>query len=226
MSTKKEVIARFRNAIKEVSADSVYTDRYLWHIYATNAKNLLRTAIDRGLVYAQNNIWTPVCTKMEPVSSLLCNCFCLPYDCTVYRSKLKLPKFVEGPSGMAYRFIATPDISAQLILVTPYQYSIKSKIKYNKEKYVFIHDGFLYTPGSTYPQLIISALFEEDVSKYDCAYDSTDVSCGSALVAPSFIPDYLEDYAIKAGLQELFPTKQLPTDEHPNANPTQTQGTP
>jgi len=226
MALKKEVIARFRNAIKEVTADSVYTDRYLWNIFSTAAKQFIRNSIDKGLIYSQNNIWESLCLKMVPVSSLLCNCVYLPYDCIVYRSKDRLPKFIESSSGMAYRFIATPDLSVQLTLVTPFAYQVKSKIKYNRESYVFIHDGYLYSPSVQYPQLIVSALFEGDVARLDCSYKETELQCGHELDTKSYIPDYLEDYAIKAGLQELGFNKGMQTDEHPNSNPVQTQGTP
>lgn len=220
---KKEIIARLRNAIKEVSADSVYSNRYLWHAFATAAKKIIRTAIERGSIFYQNIMWESVCIKMVPISSLLCNCYCLPYNCMVYRSEKRIPMFLEGPGGMAYRFIASPDLSEQFTLVTPYQYQVRSKIKYNKEKYVFYHDGYLYTPNATFPQIIVSAIFEEDITKFDCAYEPSKVKCGTMLESKSFLPTYLEDDAIKMALQELGMFKQVQQDELPNANTNQNQ---
>lgn len=227
--TKRDIISRLRNTLKEVNADTEYTNRYLWNVFSTVSKQIIKQDADKGKVFTQSNIWETICVSMEPVSSVLCNCITFPYPCTVYRSSIKLPKFIESTDGFIYRFIATPDMSRELVLVSPYQYSVKSKIRYHREKYAFIHDGYLFTPDLTYPQLIISGLFEEDTSAFNCNTNSDNnqsSTCGSALDGNANVPDYLIDICVKLSLQELMPSKQFIADEHPNANSQQIQGTP
>ena len=221
------MISRVRNTIKEVHADSEYSNRYLWNLITSCAKKLIREDADRGRIFRQSSIWETICIEMEPVSSLVCNCMYLPYDCFVYRSKFPIPEFIESSSGIVYRFIATPDLSKELVLVSPYQYSVKKNIKFNREKYAFIHNGYLYTPNTTYPLLSVSSLFLEDVSKFKCE-DFTDEAnkCGSVLTLPLPLPDYLEDNCVKMVLQELGFSKQIISDQHPNANENQREGTP
>lgn len=220
-----EIISRLRNSIKEVHADTEYSNRFLWNIILSSAKYLIKTDADKGKTFKQSSVWESICVKMEPVSSIICNCMYLPYDCTVFRSKERLPEFLESSSGIIYRFIATPDLSQELVIVSPYQYAVKSKIKYNKEKYAFIHDGYLYTPSLTYPLLSLSALFIGDISDFKC--DPVEHSqCENVLSLPTPLPDYLEDACIKMALQELGYSKQIPSDQHPNANPNQIEGTP
>jgi len=223
--TRGEAISRLRNAIREVNADSLFSNRYLWNMFETNSKVLLKQEAERGRVYSLSNIWTTICVEMESVSPIVCNCIYLPYDCMVARSKYKLPQLVEYSGGFIYRFIATPDLSKEFILVTPYQYSVKSKIKHGLDRYAFIHDGYLYTPKHDYPLLSISGVFIGDTSRFNCSPTST-VGCKSALQQPTGLPDYLEEYVIKGCLQELGFTKQIPADEHPNNNTTQTQVSP
>lgn len=224
---RKEIISRLRNSLKEVSADSRFTNRYLWNVFHTTTKQLIKEDADRGRLYNQSNIWQRICVEMEPVSSIYCDCEYIPYDCTVYRSKKKLPLILESSDGLVYRFIATPDLSRYFTLVSPFAYSTKSKIKYNKTHYVFIHNGYLYMPSDTYPLLIISGVFESDIREYQCGdEDANNQGCGSALSVSVTLSDYLLNAAIKMSLQELTIPRQLPQDEHPNANSTQIQGSP
>ena len=231
MTTIGEVVARLRNSIKEVADDSAYSNRYLWNAYSTALKQLIKQDSVAGKLYSTASAWTPICIEMEPVSSLYCNCFCLPYDVTVYRSTRKIPTFLESSDGIVYRWLATPDMSKRFVIVNPTQYQIKKKIKYNKEKYAFIHDEYLYTPDHQYPWLSLSALFQGDVTDFQCDNQGTvpeeptklqetvlEGGCAKRLYSKVGIPDYLEDAAIKIARAELLPLTQVRTDENPNAN--------
>jgi len=221
-TTKAEVISRLRNGLNEVTGDSRYSNRYLWNVFLTASKDLIKQDADKGRIYSQANIWESICIKMEPVPSVLCNCISLPTDCTVYRSKEKLPKIIESTDGFIYRFISTPDLSKSFTLTSPFSYSVKKEIKYNKEKYAFIHDGYIFTPDHTYPQLIISGIFEGNTSSFKCDNTSTSTgSCYSALNQSISLNDYLIRTAITMSLQELIGTKQIPKDELTNNNTNQ-----
>ncbi len=221
--TRKEIVSRLRNSLRESSADTKYSNRYLWNVFFTASKKLLKEDADKGRIYSQSNPWESICVEMEPVSSLYCDCIYLPYNCTVFRSKIKLPRIIESSTGFIYRLIASPDLSQQFTLVSPYLYSVKRKIKYNKEKYAFIYDGYLYTPDSTFPILTVSGLFDEDTSKFNCKQDSEPDSqvCGSAININVGLNDYLIDAAIKISLGEILPIVQKPFDHTPNNNDTQ-----
>jgi hypothetical protein len=227
-----EIISRLRNSIKEVHADSEYSNRYLWNTVLSSAKRLIKEDADRGRIFRQSTVWDTICVEMEEVSSVYCNCFCLPYNSTVYRSKRKLPEFVEASNGLIYRFIATPDLSKEFTLVSPYQFALKSKIKYNREKYAFIHDGYLYTPNSSYPLLSVSSLFLDDISDFKCDQNGpvgdgdAAVSCPTVLDLSVPLPDYMEEACIKMALQELGFSKQIASDQHPNANENQKEVSP
>lgn len=222
--TRNEVISRLRNSIKEVTSDSKFTNRYLWNVFWTNAQLLLQRESDRARLYNQTDIWQTICIKMDKVSPLLCDCLQLPMDCVVYRSRFKLPKIVEGTFGKMYRFISSVDLSNFIILVTPYQYSLK-QTKYSKEKYAFIHDGYLWAPNTKWSNLIISAIFTEEISEHfkcDCDEATTD-NCGGLLYSISNIPDWLIQPVIQMSLQELGVPKQVPQDELSNFNSNEKQ---
>jgi hypothetical protein len=219
MSTsRKDVISRLRNSIKEVSSDSKYPNRYLWNVFWTNSKTLLKQESDRNRLYNQSDIWQTINVQMDKVSPILCKGVKLPMDCVIYRSRFKVPKIAEGNFGRIYRFISTPDLSQQLVLVTPYQYQNK-QTKYNQEKYVFFHDGYLWAPNSKWPFITISALFEEEIPKeFKCEDEVTTGNCGNLLHLTCSLPEYLIGVCIQMSLQELGASKQIPADELDNAN--------
>lgn len=234
MTTIGEIVSKLRGSIKEVTDDSKFTNRYLWSSFYINAKQLIKQDADNGRIYSMSDIWEPICVEMEPVSSLYCNCIFLPFNCTVFRSKHQLPSFLESSDGFIYRWIATPDLSKDFVLVTPQQYHNKSKIKYNREKYAFIHDKYLYTPSETYPLITLSALFDGDISDFMCnkKKENTEVQtqaqnqCNTKLSQPIALPSYLESAAIKMTLSELFTSIQVRADELPNSNDTLKDVTP
>lgn len=229
MTTIGEIISRVRGSLKEHSTDTPYSNRYIWYTFYGVAKTLIKQDADDGRLYSMSDIWEPICVEMEPVSSIYCNCQFLPYNCMVYRSKQKLPKFLEASNGFIYRWISTLDLSRSFTLVTPYEYQVKSKMKFGRKFYAFIHDGYLYTPSNEFPTLSVSALFDGDLSKFNCDSLDTDEPtqvCNSVLSRKIQIPSYLEDFAIDKTLQKIFPSIQIPEDKHPNNNSNQKELTP
>jgi len=222
MTTRAEIISRLRNGLNEVTGDSRFSNRYLWNVFMTASRDLIKQDADRGRIYSQANMWDTICIKMQPVSSSLCDCISFPSECTVYRSKEKLPKFIESTDGFIYRFIGTPDLSKTFTLVSPFQYSVKREIKYNKEKYTFLHNGYIYTPDHTYPQILISGIFEGDTNKFKCdGSEDTVGHCYHSLAQNISLNDYLVRTAIGLSLQELMGSKQSPKDELTNDNTNQ-----
>lgn len=223
MQTRSEIISRLRNSIKEVTSDSKYTNRFLWNVFWTKAQLLLQRESDRAKLYNQTDIWKTICVKMDKVSPLLCDCLQLPMDCVVYRSRFRLPKIIEGTFGKLYRFISSADLSKFIILVSPYQYQNK-QTKYSKEKYAFIHDGYLWTPHTKWSHLIVSAIFGEEIeNEFMCDCESTSDNCGTLLHLGAGVPEWLIDPAIQMSLQELGASKQIRQDEHPNQNSNEIQ---
>lgn len=218
--TRNDVVARLRDAIKEQTDDSKYTNRYLWSTFNTFMYQLIKQETDKGRIYNESELWISICVEMEEVSALICDCLYIPYDCTVYRSKYEIPLVLTSSSGPVYRFLATPDLSRNFVIVSPYEYSVKSKIRYNPTKYAFIHNKRLYTPKDTYPLLSFNAIFEGDTSLFNCGTETTEGSdtCFSALNLKVNSPSYLIDAGIKMALSELLPSTQITPDEVTNVN--------
>jgi hypothetical protein len=206
----KEVISRLRNTLKEMGRDSVLTNKYLHNVLKTAAIFLIkREANNKKFIYNQTGIWSTYYVHMIPVP--LVQDFNIPTDCVVYKSKEKLPSLIETDYGWLYKQITALGDSLQFTLVTPYVNSLKSKVKGNKNKYVWIENGYLYS-SYHYPVLKLLGLFEEDITPFN-----KDANCSK--LEDTFIgPDYLVDAIIKLALQELQMTKQIPLDPSQNSN--------
>jgi len=213
--TNRELIGRVRNTIKEHSVDSVLTNKHVFNILLTNASLLIKREADKKSIYMMSNIWQSVCVEMIPVSSVTCTCIKFPHICTIYRSKEKLPKFFELASGFLYKSISSIDNHTSITLTTPYQYQVKSKVKFNKEKYAFLENGYLYTPNATYPFVKIVAFFNELVK--DCSSPTKECS---NLNATFPCPDYLIQPVVDLTLRELGAFKQIPFDHITNKSTT------
>lgn len=231
--TKRELISRLRSSLNEVNADTHFTNRYLWSELWSAAKTVIKQDADYSRrLYNQAGLWQSICVKMEPVSPILCTCLAIPLDCVLYRSTYKLPKILESSFGFVYRFIASPDLSVKFTLVTPYDYDRKSKIKYNKEKYAFIHDGYLWSPNAQFPLLNLSGIFEDatlNLPEFNCdtPVDTTsDCNCNSLLDTSSGIPDYLETNIMRIALDTLGRSKQTAGDHLINQNENQKEVSP
>lgn len=223
-NTIASIVARLRSGIKEVSADSMYSSRYLWHTFFSHAKVLIKRDADGARkIYRTANIWQNATLKMEQSSPLLCDVISLPTDCIIYKSMYKLPKMMESSFGPIVRSITSLDGSHNIVLVSPFEYFTKTKLRYNKQKYAFIWDDYLWT-NVQFPILIFSGLFIEPLgSEHGCSDSVSTGDCGSVLQQSSGVPDYLVAPAISMSLQEIGAALNKPTDNAPNTSELQTQ---
>lgn len=219
-----QIVSRIRDSIKEQFGDSRYSNRYLFSLFKTKAKTLISIDAGKGNLFKQNNSWKTICIDMEIASSIFCEEVCIPYDKYLYRSKCKLPKLMEASSGTLLKSLTTVDFSKNINLVSPTEFFVKKKIRFNTEKYAFIQNGYLFTNVS-YPVLLLVSIPEE-ITYTNCEELSNVKTCNTALFGDFFIPAYLEEPVFQMCLQELMGTKQIQTDEAPNQNSLQIQGTP
>lgn len=216
-----EIISRLRGFLKEQFGDSRVSNRYLWSLFVTKSWFIIERQLKNNTFYNQSYFWQNYGIDLEPVSPIVCQSLNIPTAKTIYRSKTKIPRIVETSSGILYNFLATIDLSQHFHITTPYAFNLKTKIKYNKEKYAFVHDGYLYT-NESYPKLILNATFE---NLGDFCKNETNV-CNSALEEEVNISKELMEAVIQLCQQDLIPTKQIQVDEAPNNNSQQIQGTP
>lgn len=212
--TIRELVSSIRENLVEHNIDSVFTNRHLYRTALSVAKTLIQREVDQSRkIFNQNSGWSSYCLEMVEVSPVDCPVV-IPVPCKIYRSYCKLPQFMETSYGMLFKLISTPDYSINFTLTDPQYFNIKSNIKYNKENYAFIADGYLFTPKNEYPLLKIIAYFEKPVSSCE---QSAEYQC-SILDSTFPCPEYLVQPVIDETLKRLSIGKQIPFDHVTDKN--------
>lgn len=227
MKTKGQLISTLRSRLKEVTADSMYPNRYLWsEIQSAFFVLLKRESYSKSTLYQMSELWQNICMPMVPVSSILCDCLTLKTPCVLYRSAFKIPKGSEDAEGITYRFLSSPDNSVHLTIVSPFTFQVKSNLRFNQGKYAFVHDGYLWT-NQSYPYLLFSAIFSDDISAFKCSEQPvTDGNenknkCKSRLDEVSSIPGHLELATLDLAFERIGRLVNKMTDNIVNSSESQ-----
>lgn len=216
----KELISRIRNSLKEESKDSALTNKHIYNIIRTASILLIkREADNKNFIYQASNLWSTICVNMIKVPST--ECLHIPTECTLSRSENKLPGLIESSTGFIYKSISSVDNSIQYLLSTPYIIGLKVNLKYNKSRYAWIENEFLYSYDA-HPVLKIIGFFERDIvsnNQYGLNQATLAHSICSRMDEKVKTPEYLIDGVVKMVIQELQIFKQLPVDILDNKNP-------
>jgi hypothetical protein len=86
-----------------------------------------------------------------------------------------------------------------------------TSFKYNKAKYYWYLDGYIYVPDVEWEAIYIEAVFDSNLAPYVC--DSNPANdCTRAQDLPMSIPDYLLAEVEQMALKEMLTTGQIPSD--------------
>ena len=222
MSTLRKLISDVRSVHKLLSTDAMITDRAIASELKNNALLLIKRETNLRKLWATDTIFTTI-PCLELIEVPISECCDYIDDCTVARSKYKLPRIAEGNyqyliqgvysinalGGKGYKFIP--------ISVNRYVNLLKLPIIKNNQ-YYWISNGYLYISNPLLEKVRFVALFEEDVPNEilfggDCNSEEIDAQwCKNPLDKESFIPGYLEQQVLALTSEKLmktyFSTKQ------------------
>jgi hypothetical protein len=241
MATLRKLISDVRATHKLLSTDSLITDRAIGSEIRNNALLLIKRETNLRKLWATDTLFTTIpCLEMceVPISE------CCNYvdDCTVSRSKEKLPRVSEG--NYQYVIQGVYSINAlggkgtkfKEITVNRYLNLLKLPV-IKKESYFWISNGYLYVSNPLIQAVRLVAFFEEDVPNSilypedcDCGKQYTiDEICINPLDKEFALPGYLEQQVLQLTSQKLLSTYfNLKTDisadgvdgQAPNSKPT------
>lgn len=216
MATVRKLVSDVRAMHRLLSTDSLITDRAIASELKNNTILLVKRETNLRRLWATDTLFTTIpCLELEQVS--ITECCDFVDDCTIARTKLKLPRISEGNyqyliqgvwsinamGGMGKKF---KDIS-----INRYLNLLKLPIIKN-ESYYWIVNDYLYLTDPLVQKVRIAALFEEDIPnevRYSgkCEEDITDAEwCMNPLDRESFCPGYLEKQVLELTSQKLLST--------------------
>ena len=213
MVTIGEITSRLRNIIKAVKEDTFITDRFLYSMVFKFAKALIRRQDNERKIMKVRSLFSKIpCVELIEVDRIEACCAGIKSNCTIMRTKYKLPALVEGSAGPLIRGVSTLDDSIYFEGTTSKTYvsiANSSNFKHNKAKYYWYMGGHLYFPDIPYEGVNVEAMWEDDVSYLQCDEEN---KCKPRQDTIAPIPDYLIAEAETMVLQELGISMQLPSD--------------
>lgn len=220
MTTIAETVSRIRNGLKAVKEDAFITDRYIYSVVLKYAKAAIRRQDNENKIMRFSSIFkTLPCVELIEVNKVEACCGDIKSDCTIMRTKDKLPKMIEGSIGPIFRSVASIDGMQELSETYRPTYVSMTKLrtfKYNSTKYYWYADGYLYFPNIEWDSVLVQLIPEADVSYLTC---DPEAQCKPMQQQDSHIPDYLMaeiEQPARLEILQLFNTPQDGPDDKQN----------
>ena len=208
-----DVLSRIRTQVKAVRQDALLTDRVIYSFVMKHAKWIMKREDSKNKLLAYSGvIQTLDFVELIEVDAVEACCSGLSSDCVIKRTKEKMSMFMQGYWGPLIRTVASLDGSEECQPTVPSSYLAMSKsknFKYNKAKYYWYLDDYIYFPNLEWDAVRIEGIFEDNIAGFTC--DTKD-NCLVRSDQTFNIPDYLLGEIESNVFKDLAGMAQMPTD--------------
>lgn len=182
------------------SDDTRLKSRHIYNVLITNRNNKLLTVYRLGY----SNYQELPCVELEEVSSSLCDC--IPFNCTVKRSKYPIPVLLQIGTNIAVKRVSSVDGK---VIFSETSLEKLDRLKGNRyttnNPFFYIRDNYLYIENRKGIDVIsVEAIFTDpvEVYLYPSYCDSSD-DCTSILEKRFPIDSSLIETVIRSTVYEL-----------------------
>ena len=218
MSTLRKLVSDVRSMHKLLSSDNLITDRAIASEIRNNTNLLVKRETNLRKLWATGTLFTTIpCLEMVEVP--LSECCEYVDECTIARSKFKLPRIAEGNYQYViqgvYSINAMGGTGKKFKEITVNRYINLLKLPIIKqESYFWIINDYLYVTNPLMEKVRISAFFEEDIPNEvmfpECGCGTPQASdeewCKNPLDKEFPCPGYLEKQVLELTSQKLLST--------------------
>jgi hypothetical protein len=213
MTTIGESISRVRNLVKAAKQDAYMTDRFIYSLIVKYAKLYIKRQDNLNIRLKFASLFrTLPCVELVETNKIEACCGSLPDSCKIMRTREKIPLPFEGSYGPFIRTVASIDGSTEVYRTQPAAFVSMSKtttFKYNKQKYYWYMNGYLYLPNVEWDAIMLEGIFQDDISIFTCTSEEV---CAIRQNEVLPIPDDLFAEIEKQVLQDLSIEIQVPVD--------------
>jgi hypothetical protein len=213
MTTIGESISRVRNLVKAAKQDAFMTDRFIYSLIVKYAKLLIKRQDQLNVRLKFASLFrTLPCVELIETDRVEACCGSLPDTCKVMRTREKIPVPFEGAYGPFIRTVSSIDGSVEVYRTQPAQYTSITKttaFKYNKQKYYWYMNGYLYLPNIEWESLLLEGIFEQDIAIFTC---NSEAVCKIRQDEVLGIPDDLFAEIEQNVMAQLMGSIQVPVD--------------
>ena len=211
-NTIGDVVSRLRDQLKGNKQDAFMTDRMIYTFVLKTAKFLMKREDSKNKLLAFSSVvQTMDYVELITVDRVEACCTGISSDCTIKRTKDKLPIFLQGYFGPLIRTISSLDGSEEMQPILPSTYNgvVKSKsFKYNKTRYFWYLDDYIYFPDLEWEAVRIEGIFEDDISAWTCEEDNCIIKQDQSFNVPDYLLAELEAQVFK----DFMGLYQIPAD--------------
>jgi hypothetical protein len=212
MVTIGEAVSRVRNIIKASTEDAFITDRFIFSIIMKHAKHFIRRQDSLNEILRFNSFFRRLpCVELIEVDRVEACCD-VKSNVTVMRTREKIPGVMDSSFGALFRTVASVDDSTIVYKTEPVLYNALSKTsgyKYNKQKYYWYLNGYLYFPNVVWQAVSVEGIFEQDLTGFTCTEDP---GCIKRQEQQLIVPEYLFTEIEAQVLNDLKFTMSVPND--------------
>jgi hypothetical protein len=212
-TTIGEIVSRVRNQIKAVKADAFITDRYLFSLISKHAHWLMKREDSKNkLMRFSSVVETLPYVELIDVDTVEAHCSGIKSGITIKRTKEKMPAFMQGYYGPLVRSVTSLDGSQTMQPTNPGTFvniANSTTYKYNKTKYFWYLNDYLYFPNLEWDAVRIEGIFEDDISAFSC---DTCEQCIARQEQKFNVPDYLHGEIENFVIKDLSLGMQIPND--------------
>jgi hypothetical protein len=210
MTTIGEVISRVRNTLKAVKEDAFLTDRTIYSSLLKYSKTLVKREDNQFRLMKISSIFQVLpYIELIDVDKVEAGCIGIYSGCYFKRSKEKLPTILDGMFGPIIRTVSSIDGTIEMFRTDPGTWVSMTKtttFKYNKNRYFWYLDGYIYCPNIDWEAIRMEAIFEGQVES--CNSDDCLIKQDQPFALPEYLFSEVEQFVIK----ELTMTMQVPGD--------------
>ena len=222
--TRRESISLLRNKLREVNADSTFTNRFFYSVIEEHAKWLIIREFKSSKLSSSKSLYRILpCMPTIKVSRIDEKCPIKIDGLDIYRSKEKIPDIWETEKGPLIRRVLSIDNYTNYKLISSSDWQDKENnpyLKNIKEKYCFYENGYLWFPKEHPKNINIEAFFKDDISDMEfCNCDIKKPACKRFLDQPLYIPTWIQAELMDKAFQQLAgQTLRLPYDTNIDKN--------
>ena len=217
-----EALSQVRNDLKQFTVDTRLTDRDIYTVMKSHSYWIIAQEAEKLKISKQQHLFQSyTCAEIIPVPTVdpCCN---VQSRCRIYRTKEQLPGMFTDDSGQIIRTVTSVDWSENLQRTTFENFlRIQSDpdFKYNKTKYYFIRDNYMYFPTTQWRKINMLIYCDTDVSVYNKC-DCSETTCVKMQDRIWRVPDKLQARIIDAVISEFAKTYMRETyDDNANKTP-------
>lgn len=219
-TTVGDSVSRVRNLLKAVKEDPFITDRFLYSLILKYAKLLIKRQDNENRIMRFQSLFETIpCIELIEVDKVEACCTGIRTNCTIRRTKDKLPDVLEGSYGPLFRSITSLDRSIEVYRTYPSIYTSianSTNAKYNKTKYYWYLDGYLYFPNIEWEGVLVEGLWTANVDYLKCDGDDCQLKQDHLFHIPEYLFAEIEQLVMKdLGLFVQMPNESLDDKQSP-----------